>query len=55
MEEIELLEVIKFLLLCNNDSLAIRLIEKYGYCKKLEGKNEKVSKDGNDGYDVYLK
>jgi len=37
MEEIELLESIKFLLLCKNDCQAIRLIEKYGYWKKQEG------------------
>lgn len=36
MEETELLESIKFLLLCKNDYQAIRLIEKYNYCKKEE-------------------
>jgi hypothetical protein len=34
--ETELLEQIKFLLLCKNDAQAIRLIEKYGHNKQQE-------------------
>jgi hypothetical protein len=55
MEEIELLESIKFLLLCKNDCQAIRLIEKYGYWKKQEGLKENSKLDGNDSYDAFIK
>lgn len=34
--EEETLEKIKFVISCNNDAQAIRLIEQYGYYKKIE-------------------
>jgi hypothetical protein len=48
--ETELLEQIKFLLLCKNDAQAIRLIEKYGHNKQQERSysEEEVYKMIND-------
>jgi hypothetical protein len=53
-QEYDLLQHIKFCLECNNESQAIRLIEKYGFVKQEERYTEQELKLWLKHRDVYL-